>query len=144
MTIDFMVKIIAFDCYLTKLRLLHVLKTRAATARVVSLAECRAGSREAAEPLLWSPGALQSPPQRQMDSKQKVHRASATFPKSPRLSQDASDRCEASHLQPSLTLAHTSLHMLVPAGSAVCGHGARSVVKALSGLKCLNCIITRG
>lgn len=52
MTIDFMVKIIVFDCYLTKLRLLYVLKTRAATAEVVSLGKYKVRSCKTAPLLL--------------------------------------------------------------------------------------------
>lgn len=50
MTIDFMVKIIVFD--LTKPRLLYVLKTRAATAEVVSLEKYKVRSGKTAPLLL--------------------------------------------------------------------------------------------
>lgn len=61
MTIDFMVKIILFDCYLTKLGLLYVLKTRAVAAGVVSLTKHKVRSCQTAPPpqgchrALWSP-----------------------------------------------------------------------------------------
>lgn len=61
MTIDFMVKIIVSDFYLTELRLLYVLKTRAATAEVMSLEKDEVRSCRAAPLLLGSSRALGKP-----------------------------------------------------------------------------------
>lgn len=73
MTIDFMAKIIAFDCYLTKLRLLHVLKTRAVTAKLMSPEKRGVESHRTAE--LGSRCSNRC--------KQKVHRASGNFQNCP-------------------------------------------------------------
>lgn len=61
MTIDFMVKIIVFDCYLTKVRLLYVLKTRAAAAGVVSLEKYKVRSSQTAPAPLWCHSARWEP-----------------------------------------------------------------------------------
>lgn len=63
MTIDFMVKIIVFDCYLTKLRLLYVLKTRAVAAGIMSLVKYKVRScQTATDVYLWCLRALWEPP----------------------------------------------------------------------------------
>lgn len=87
MTIDFMVKIIVFDCYLTKRRLLYVWKTGAVAAGVVSPEQHRVRSRQTA-PLAAVPArSVGAPPCcRSPESEHEAPRASLTFPMSPHAS----------------------------------------------------------
>lgn len=84
MAIDFMVKIIVFDCYLTKVRLLYVLKTRAVAAGVVFLGKYKVRSCQTAPVPLWCHSALWEP--LCAAAFQRAHRASVTFPMSPHAS----------------------------------------------------------
>lgn len=142
MTIDFIVKIIVFDCYLTKLRLLYVLKTRAAAAGVVSLEKDKVRSCQTAPLSLWwhggNPPVLQRASRRHTELQwpsqgHPVHRG------------EVWDRCQVSSLPAGALTPGTHFppwEMPVPVHNAACSQWVSLVVKTLLGLKGLNFIIT--